>query len=98
MGKYSMIIKGTCIVPGCEEAATRVLNIRMRRRDTGAEFGPNIDPAVFCSQHADYGADVDISFIPNRSGYVRFNVNSGGPAVTYLHSMRGGNPGQESIL
>lgn len=84
--QYHLNIEGECLV--CGEPATRVLNMRMRRPDTGASFGPNIDPAVFCEHHADQGADVKITFAPNKTGVVRFEVFVGEKECIYYHSMR----------
>jgi len=94
--KYHMDIVGTCMV--CGEPGTRILNLRMRRPDTGAVFGRNIRGAVFCPIHADFGADIEITFKPNRTGDITYTVVSGDRTVTYASGMTNGNPDQESLI
>lgn len=94
-----------CIVPDCDRPVTRVLNLRIRRTDTGASYGPNIDGAYLCTHHGDGGARIGISFSPRRTGEVTTRVYyadpDGGlptPVASMSRPMSGGHPGQESIL
>jgi len=61
-------------------------------------FGRNIRGAVFCPIHADFGADIEITFKPNRTGEITYTVVSGERRVTYASGMANGNPDQESLL
>jgi len=52
-----------CFVPGCKRPLTHQLSVRMRRKDTGADWAPNI-PAYFCSYHANSGCVMRILYEP----------------------------------
>lgn len=64
-----------CIVPGCRREPTHLLSMRMRRKDTGADWAPNT-AAYFCTPHANDGAHVDVQYTPNKTGNVEIAVSA----------------------
>jgi hypothetical protein len=52
-----------CAVPGCGRKLTHQFSVRMRRKDTGADWAPNL-PAYFCSFHAGSGCRLRILYEP----------------------------------
>ena len=62
-----------CSVPGCRAEPSHVLSLRMRRRDTGADWAPNTE-AYYCSIHANGGADITILYRPTSSREVNVDV------------------------
>ena len=83
---YSMKIEGPCLE--CGEPGVRILNMRMRRPDTGATWGPNLISAVFCAEHGDRGADIWIDYRPRTDGHVHFNVRANGNIVRFHHQVK----------
>lgn len=65
-----------CLIPGCQEKVTHQFSVRMRRKDTGADWAPNV-PAYFCTLHANSGAEIKIVYEPNRSGKVEIETYAG---------------------
>jgi hypothetical protein len=70
-----------CSIPGCRKGPTHVLSLRMRRRDSGADWAPNTE-AYFCTDHATDGATLTILYEPNMSGHVRVDVVASKTAVS----------------
>jgi hypothetical protein len=62
-----------CLIPGCRGEPTHKLSVRMRRKDSGADWAPDT-PAYFCTRHATNGADVSILYEPNSSKEVAVSV------------------------
>jgi len=63
----------TCLVPGCGRALTHQISVRMRRKDTGADWAPNL-PAYFCSFHARSGCRLRILYEPRMDRVVDAEV------------------------
>lgn len=49
----------------------------MRRADTGADWGPNINGIYWCAVCATRGMDVHVEVVPNQSGVTKINVACG---------------------
>ena len=99
--RYSLVIPrgAKCIVGGCDFPVERVLNLRIRRRDTGATYGPNIEGAYLCYRHGGDGADLRIEYTPRSDGVVRTEVVCGGRTVaTMTRPITGGHPGQGDLF
>lgn len=75
------------MVPGCGDHPTHVLSLRMRRRDTGADWAPNL-PAFFCTPHATDGAKLTILYEPRADGHVEVEVVAAHTAVTRTVEIR----------
>jgi hypothetical protein len=69
---------GECLVPGCSNPPTHLLSLRMRRKDSGADWAPNTE-AYFCTDHATSGAEVEILYRPNVTGTVAVTVEAEHP-------------------
>ena len=70
-----------CLVPGCANVPTHLLSMRMRRKDTGADWAPNTR-AYFCTPHANNGAHLTVLYEPNRTGEVAIAVSASKRTVT----------------
>ena len=70
-----------CAIPGCRKEPTHLLSLRMRRKDTGADWAPNT-AAYFCTPHAVSGAGITVLYTPDNTGTVKVEVS----AVTKTHS------------
>jgi hypothetical protein len=70
-----------CSIVGCRGAVTHLLAMRMRRKDTGADWAPNTH-AYFCTPHATDGAKLTILYEPNQSGEVQVEVAATKTAVS----------------
>ena len=64
-----------CLVPGCRAKPTHRLSLRMRRKDSGADWAPDTS-ALFCTRHATNGADIVVLYEPNSSKEVRVSVTA----------------------
>lgn len=75
-----------CLVPECgRKPITHQFSVRMRRKDTGADWAPNV-PAYFCDFHANSGAKVTILYEPHTTGVVEveaYAVKLGGAHRNY---------------
>jgi hypothetical protein len=57
----------------CGREPTHVLSLRMRRRDTGADWAPNL-PVYFCEDCANGGAEITMLYEPTDTGKVNVRV------------------------
>ena len=64
-----------CLLPGCTNEPTHLLSLRMRRRDSGADWAPNTE-AYFCTDHATKGAHVLVLYSPDTTGEVEVDVSA----------------------
>jgi len=64
-----------CLIPGCRKAPTHKLSLRMRRKDSGADWAPDTE-ACFCTKHAVEGADIVVLYEPNLSKEVTVSVTA----------------------
>ena len=64
-----------CLLPGCPHEPTHLLSLRMRRKDSGADWAPNTE-AYFCTGHATEGAQIVVLYSPNTSGEVEIDVSA----------------------
>jgi hypothetical protein len=64
-----------CLLPGCTNEPTHLLSLRMRRRDSGADWAPNTE-AYFCADHATKGAQVVVLYCPTATGEVEIDVSA----------------------
>lgn len=62
-----------CLIPMCERKVTHQFSVRMRRKDTGADWAPNV-PAYFCDFHANSGADITMLYETNTTGVVEIEA------------------------
>ena len=74
-----------CLLPGCSGKPTHLLSLRMRRKDSGADWAPNT-PAYFCTPHATKGAHVVVLYSPDTSGVVEIDVSAAVTARTVSRS------------
>jgi hypothetical protein len=99
--KYNLTIPhdAPCMAEGCTYPAALVLNLRIRRRDTGAVYGPNIDKAYLCEVHGASGAEITLDYAPRRDGQVVTIVTTNGKQVTkMIRPVTGGHPGQGDLF
>ena len=88
-----------CIVQDCRYPVAHVLNIRIRREDTGAVYGPNIDGAYLCEVHGKSGADFELRYTPRSDGLVTTKVEVDGREVARMvRPVTGGHPGQSGLF
>ena len=75
---------GTCIVPGCGEAAANTLGLRLRKPGVRrAVWAPDLD-ACFCKAHAEEGGHFVIEYRPPAvKGKVGIEVLAGGQPVAH---------------
>lgn len=81
MPKLNIPSDAKCLTPGCKRTPDHVFSFRMRRKDTGASWAPNL-PAFLCDVCANSGASLTVLFEPNKSKVVKFiviGVKSGSP-------------------
>jgi imidazoleglycerol phosphate dehydratase HisB len=64
-----------CMTPGCNGRPFFVLSVRMRRKDSGATWAPNL-PAYFCDVCANSGCEMDIRYLPTKTGHNHISVSS----------------------
>ena len=64
-----------CLIPRCDEEPTHVFSVRMRRKDSGADWAPNTE-AYFCERHANDGARISVFYEPIPMGFVTVSVQA----------------------
>lgn len=64
-----------CLIPECGRKVTHQFSVRMRRKDTGADWAPNL-PAYFCSFHANSGASIQILYQAKTTGQVEIETRA----------------------
>lgn len=86
-----------CMFCGAQPVA-RVLNLRIRRGDTGASYGPNIDNTYMCLLCGDSGMDIYIDVRRRSDGLVHTEVRTEqGVKAKMTRPMSGGSPDQGSL-